>query len=652
MFRVNADGSGYQILHSFTGGASDGARPYAGVTLVGGVLYGTTIAGGSADRGTVFRVGTDGTGFDLLHSFGVDTSDGRQPFGEPVHENGVLYGTASLGGPGNEGVVFKMRTDGSEYAVLVDLGEHDGGYPVGTLILRDGALYGMTSNGPFYGSVFRVRTDGTGYTKLHQFGRSTGDGRSPLGSLLLHGDTLFGTTVNGGVGDRGVLFSMRADGSGYRLLRTFGGYPNDGADPGESIRVDGNVLYGQARSGGAFNHGCLFRANLDGTGFQLLRSFPSTPADGGEPVTAPVVVDDVLCGLTSGGGAGGDGVLFALRKEIAVSGEVTSGGAGLPGVTLLGLPGNPTTGADGRFSASVPFRWTGTVTPASAGRSFSPASHEIADAQADQAEVDFSATACPLMSVGPDGLPAAWLGAMYTCQIDVSGGEGPYTFAVVSGTLPGGLALDSSSGLVSGTPTAAGTSSLFRGRLRRRRVHLVPSLRCGGIEQPGPLGLHIDEVAISGSPASNLNGVLESGEGVMVSPVWRNAGSTSTGCGLVRFGVHRARRGRVSAVRRERRLRVDPCGCRGQCIRCDRKRISSLCFAFVLDRAARAALGRDGSPRRSTTAPSRPGPCTSGTRSRTWRADHWAYAGIEALFHAGLTTGCLQSRCGTARRAC
>ena len=51
VFKVNPDGSGYTVLKDFTG--SDGANPYANLTLSGSTLYGTTVGGGSFANGTV-----------------------------------------------------------------------------------------------------------------------------------------------------------------------------------------------------------------------------------------------------------------------------------------------------------------------------------------------------------------------------------------------------------------------------------------------------------------------------------------------------------------------------------------------------------------------------------------------------------------------
>lgn len=55
-------------------------------------------------------------------------------------------------------------------------------------------------------------------------------------------------------------------------------------------------------------------------------------------------------------------------------------------------------------------------------------------------------------------MPAGSVGVAYSQAIAATGGVTPYSWSVVSGSLPGGLSLGSSTGVVSGTPTAAGTS--------------------------------------------------------------------------------------------------------------------------------------------------------------------------------------------------
>jgi hypothetical protein len=67
--------------------------------------------------------------------------------------------------------------------------------------------------------------------------------------------------------------------------------------------------------------------------------------------------------------------------------------------------------------------------------------------------------ACPVITLAPPTLPAGTTGVAYSQTITASGGTGPYVFTVTSGALPAGLTL-TPAGVVAGTPTTAGTTSV------------------------------------------------------------------------------------------------------------------------------------------------------------------------------------------------
>jgi Putative Ig domain len=56
-------------------------------------------------------------------------------------------------------------------------------------------------------------------------------------------------------------------------------------------------------------------------------------------------------------------------------------------------------------------------------------------------------------------LPGATFGSAYTAALSATGGFTPYTWSITQGALPAGLALSSTTGAITGTPTSAGTAS-------------------------------------------------------------------------------------------------------------------------------------------------------------------------------------------------
>ncbi|MGD0190525.1 MAG: choice-of-anchor tandem repeat GloVer-containing protein [Rhizomicrobium sp.] len=205
------------ILYNFAGGC-DGAWPWAGVTLdKSSAIYGTTTAGGSCDgkgHGAVFKLAPDGTE-TVLYSF-QSASDASIPYGNLVMDkSGNLYGTTLGGGTAGYGTVFKLAASGSETILhSFSRGTSDGFQPWAGLVMdKSGNLYGTTVYGgsncddPGCGTVFKLAPDGT-ETILHSFEGS--DGELPYAGLLLgEKKMLYGTTVLGGANSEGVVFSLK-----------------------------------------------------------------------------------------------------------------------------------------------------------------------------------------------------------------------------------------------------------------------------------------------------------------------------------------------------------------------------------------------------------------------------------------------------------
>ena len=71
-----------------------------------------------------------------------------------------------------------------------------------------------------------------------------------------------------------------------------------------------------------------------------------------------------------------------------------------------------------------------------------------------------TASVAPLQ-IGTVALAGGTVGTAYSATLSATGGTSPYTWSLASGSLPAGLTL-SSSGVISGTPTAAATSFFQR----------------------------------------------------------------------------------------------------------------------------------------------------------------------------------------------
>jgi uncharacterized repeat protein (TIGR03803 family) len=227
-----------QVVHSFGEGCSSryceaGYKPYGRLLEVGNRLYGTTYGGGADNDGVVFSMSDTGQTKDL-YSFITDPPSGNsaQANGGLIDLGGVLYGTTYAGGVSyDQGTVFSVTTNGTGKVLHnfdAGCGRVDGARPAAPLIDVNGTLYGTTTAGGKYGSSVYCDGSGTVYSVtpsgrvkvLYSFDSTSADGTYPLTELTRLNGKLYGTTYYGGACNRGTVFSITLSGT-EKVLHSF-----------------------------------------------------------------------------------------------------------------------------------------------------------------------------------------------------------------------------------------------------------------------------------------------------------------------------------------------------------------------------------------------------------------------------------------------
>lgn len=145
--------------------------------------------------------------------------------------------------------------------------------------------------------------------------------------------------------------------------------------------------------------------------------------------------------------------------------SIPNGMVGLPYQITIGATGGLAPYTFGVLSGNLPAGLTlstgGVIsgTPTTTGTSNFTVQVLDAETPAVTATQSYSVTVIPALSITTSTLPAANIGISYATTIVATGGVSPYTFAVTTGSLPAGLTLNPSTGVLSGTPSAAGTFS-------------------------------------------------------------------------------------------------------------------------------------------------------------------------------------------------
>jgi uncharacterized repeat protein (TIGR03803 family) len=277
------------VICYFTDPNPQGASPAGKLTFDGlGNLYGTTLTGGPAGAGTVFRLKPPTTTGGLwtenvLHTYVFSDSNGQNPGTSLVIRDGAVYGSAR-GGTAS-GIAFRLVPKNGVWIqdILYNFNSAiEGGAPDGGLIIDSaGNLYGMLYDGgnancfgSGCGAVFELSPPTVAggpwkETTLHTF---TGgqDGGTLFGQLTRDKlGNLYGTASDGGLHGQGTVFKLKppaVSGGAWTevTLHAFGGAPDDGGFPGDNklLLLSGKGLYGTTYAGGSLGFGTVFNLSI------------------------------------------------------------------------------------------------------------------------------------------------------------------------------------------------------------------------------------------------------------------------------------------------------------------------------------------------------------------------------------------------------
>src|SRR5436309_6485433 len=304
----------YADLHDFD--TPTLASPqYPGLLAQGrdGILYGTAPLGGDFGRGGIFQITPDGaysvvTSFD--GTYGVNPSSGLT-----LTSDGGFLGAGYYGGAGGFGTAFKMT--GPAVSTLHNFINTDGASVYAPPIQgTDGNYYGVTSTGGVAGvGVAYTITSGGVFSVLYSF--DTTHGSTPVAPLIQGNDgNFYGTTNVGGTTGYGTAFKMTSAGA-ITVLYNFDLTHGSNVYAPLVQGSDGN-FYGTARNGGSLNNGGVIFKLTPAKVLTVLHNFDltKTTGDGNAPYAGLIQASDGnFYSVTSAGGANAAGTLYKITAS-------------------------------------------------------------------------------------------------------------------------------------------------------------------------------------------------------------------------------------------------------------------------------------------------------------------------------------------------
>ena len=356
IFEIDAATHVISTIASFNG--TNGENPYAQLIIdSSGNLYGTTLNGGANGDGTVFEVAAGSGTITKLADF--NGTNGQSPYAPLILDSsGNLYGINDAGGANGWGTAYEIVAGSGTISPIASFTFSEGIGHEGMVMDSSGDLFGEGGYGGANGdgTLFEIAAGTSSVTTLAAFSGTTG--QYPQGGPVLDSSgNLYGVTYAGGADGDGTVYELAAGSSTITTLASFNGANGSAPQAGLLVDSDGN-LFGTTTGGGANSDGTVFEIAAGTSTITTLLSFNGT---NGNQSLASLIGDSSgnLYGVTTAGGANGDGAVFELTPsstQAVITSQPTVAAAGASqsfSVSLENFAGTVDAGNDANVTLSI-----------------------------------------------------------------------------------------------------------------------------------------------------------------------------------------------------------------------------------------------------------------------------------------------------------